>query len=81
MCAIEDAIAESFAFVGTAQAAAEVEYCIVIIQRQYTQILLQFLEPVTNFLGIALMGFSIGLVELIQNCFAIAIAESKRIGL
>ena len=74
MRAIEDAIAECFAFVGTAQAAAEVEHCVVIIQGQYTQILLQFLETVPNFLGISLMGFCVGPVELIQHRLAIWIA-------
>ena len=36
MHSVEDAIPESFAFVGAAQAAAEVEHCVVIIQRQYS---------------------------------------------
>ena len=74
MRAVEDAIPESFAFVCTAQAAAKIENCVVIIQGQYTQILLQFLETVPNLLGISLMGFRIGMVELIQHRLAIWIA-------
>ena len=38
MRAIEDAIAECFAFVGTAQAAAEIEHSVVIFQGQAMQI-------------------------------------------
>ena len=74
MRAVEDAIPESLAFVGTAQAAAKIENCVVIIQGQYTQILLQFLETVPNLLGISLMEFRIGMVELIQHRLAIWIA-------
>ena len=62
MRAIEDAIAECFAFVGTAQAAAEVEHCVVIIQRQGVQKFLQFLETITNLRRIALVGFGLGLI-------------------
>ena len=74
MRAVEDAIPESLALIGTAQAAAKIENCVVIIQGQYTQILLQFLETVPNLLGISLMGFRIGMVELIQHRLAIWIA-------
>ena len=49
------AVDKSLAFVCTAQAATQIENRIVIIQGQNTQIFLQLLETVTNFLGIMLM--------------------------
>ena len=62
MRAVEDAIPESFAFVCTAQAAAEVEHCVVIIQRQGVQKFLQLLESITDLCWITLVGFGIGLI-------------------
>ena len=41
------------------------------------QILLQLLESITNLLGIVLMGFCIGMVELIQYRQTIRIARVK----
>ena len=59
------------------QATTQIENCVVIIQWQYTQILLQLLESITNLLGIVLMGFCIGMVELIQYRLTIRIARVK----
>ena len=73
MRAIEDAIAECFAFVGTAQAAAEVEHCVVVRQRQGVQKFLQFLKSITDLRRITLLGFSIGLIKLLQDGFAITV--------
>lgn len=49
-----------------AQASAEVDYCIVILQGQGVQKSLPLLETVTDLRGIARMGFGIGLVQLIR---------------
>ena len=67
-------VQESFAFICAAQAAAEIEHSIVILQGQGMQKLLQFLETVTNLRRIAFVGLSIGLVQLIQNGFAVTVA-------
>ena len=81
MHSVEDAIPESFAFVCTAQAAAEVEHCVVVIQWQGVQVFLQLLKAITNLRRIALVGFSIGLIELIQYCFATAVTGIKGMAL
>ena len=60
-----------------AQVATQIEHCVVILQGKHTQILFQFLESVTNFFGIALMGFCVGPVELIQHRPTIGIAGVK----
>ena len=62
MSTVLQTVQESFAFVGTAQAAAEIEHSIVILQGQGMQKLLQFLETVTNLRRIAFVGLGIGLV-------------------
>ena len=63
---------EGFPLVGGAEAAAEIKDGIVIVQGQGFQETLQFLETLADFQWIGFMGFAIGLVELIQNGFAIA---------
>lgn len=62
MCAVLQAVTKSFAFIGAAQAATQVENRIVIFQRQFSQKPLQLLKAVANLGGIAFMGFGIGLV-------------------
>ena len=62
MCAVEDAIPESFAFIGTTQAAAEIEHGIVVVQWQSVQKFLQLLETITDLRWITLVGFGIGLI-------------------
>ena len=79
MSTVLQTVQESFAFVGTAQVAAEIEHSIVILQGQGVQKSLQFLETVTNLRRIAFVGLSIGLVKLIQNCLAVTIPGIKRI--
>lgn len=44
MCSILQTIQEGFAFVGTAQAAAEIKNSVVIIQGQLAQKFFQFLK-------------------------------------
>ena len=78
---ILQAVDKSLAFVCTAQAATQIENRIVIIQGQNTQIFLQLFETVTNFLGIMLMGFCVGMVELIQHRLVVGIAGVKGMGL
>ena len=63
---------EGLMLVGGAEAAAEGKDGVVIVQGQGFQKRLQFFEAVTDFRWIGFMGFAIGLVELIQNGFAIA---------
>ena len=72
MCAVKQTVMEGFPLVGGAEAAAEIKDGIVIVQGQGFQETLQFLETLADFRWIGFMGFAIGLVELIQNGFAIA---------
>ena len=62
VCAVLETIEEGFMLVGGAEAAAEVEHCVVIIQRQGVQKFLQLLESITDLGGIILVGFGIGLI-------------------
>ena len=68
---------EGFVLVGGAEAAAQVKDCVVIVQGQGFQKRFQFFETVSNFWRIGFVGFAIGLVELIQNGFAIAAPRVK----
>ena len=68
---------EAFAFVGCAQATTEVKNGVVIVQGQGFQKRLQFCETVSNFRRVGFVGFAIGLVELIQNGFGIAVPGIK----
>lgn len=77
MSSINQAVAEGFALVGGAEAAAEVKDGVVIVQRQGFQKRLQFFETLADFRRIGFVGFAIGLVELIQNGFAIAAPRVK----
>ena len=77
MCTIEQTVAEGFFLVGCTQAAAEVKDGVVIVQRQGFQKRLQFFETLADFRRIGFVGFAIGLVELIQNGFAIAAPRVK----
>ena len=62
MRAVEDTVPESFAFVSTAQSAAEIEHSVVVIQWQGVQKFLQLLESITDLRWITLVGFGIGLI-------------------
>ena len=77
MRSINQAVAESLFLVGCSQATTEVKNGVVIVQGQGFQKRLQFFEAVTDFRWIGFMGFAIGLVELIQNGFAIAASGIK----
>lgn len=69
MCPILQTIQESLVFVGRAKTAAEIEYRIVVLQGQGVQEFLQFLKSITNLRRVTLMGFTVGLVELLQYSF------------
>ena len=71
------AITKSFALIGDAKAAAEVENSVVIIQRKLAEELFQFFETIANLRRIGFVGFCISLVKLIQNGFAAAITAVK----
>ena len=73
MRSVEDAIPKGFPFVCTAQAAAEIEHSVVVIQWQGVQKFLQLLESITDLRRITLVGFSIGLIKLLQDGFAITV--------
>ena len=77
MCAIQQAVAESFFLVGGAQMAAEMEDGIVIAQVQGIQIVLKLPEPLTDFRRIGFVGFGIGLVDLVEYSLRIAVPRIK----
>ena len=77
MCPINQAVAEGFCLVGSTQVAAEIKDCIVITQGQGFQKTFQFLKAFADFLWIGFVGFGIGLVELIENGFSIAVPGIK----
>ena len=77
MRSIEQTMVEGFFLVGCTQAAAEVKDGIVIVQGQGFQETLQFLEALADLRRIRFVGFGIGLVELIENCFSIAVPGIK----
>ena len=64
-------------FIGGAEAAAEVENSIVIIQRKIAEELFQLFEAVTDFRRIGFVGFGVSLVKMIQDGFAAAITAVK----
>ena len=68
MRTVSQTIQKSFPFVGTAQAAEEIEHCVVI---------LQILKAITNLRWITFVGFGISVVHLIQNGFTIAATQIK----
>ena len=77
MRTIKQTVAEGFFLVGSTQAAAEVKYGVVIVQGQGFQETLQFLEALADFRWVGFVGFCVGLVELIENSFSIAIPGIK----
>lgn len=77
MCAIQQAVAESFFLVGGAQMAAEMEDGVVIAQVQGIQIVFKLPEPLTDFRRIGFVGFGIGLVELVEYSLRIAVPWIK----
>ena len=77
MRAIEQAVAEGFFLVGCTQTATEVKDSVVIVQGQVFQETLQFLEALADFRRIGFVRFGIGLVELVENGFSIAVPGIK----
>ena len=77
MCAINQAMAEGFFLVGSTKAATEVKDGVVIVQGQGFQKTLQLLETLADFWRIGFVGFGIGLVELVENGFSIAVPGIK----
>ena len=77
MCPINQAVAEGFCLVGSTQAAAEVKDGVVITQGQGFKETLQFLEAFADFGWIGVVGFCIGLVELIENGFGVSVPSIK----
>ena len=77
MCAIEQAVTEGFFLVGCAQAAAEVKDSVIIVQGQSFQKTLQFLETFADFGWIVFVGFCVGLIELIENSYSVAVPGIK----
>ena len=77
MRTIKQTVAEGFFLVGCTKAAAEVKDGVVIVQGQGSQKTLQFLETFADFGWIGFMGFGIGLVELVENGFSIAVPGIK----
>lgn len=72
-----NAIIKSFAFIRDAEATAEVKNCVVVVQGEFTEELFQFLKSLADLWWIGFVGLCVGLVQLIQNCFTIAITEIK----
>ena len=81
MCAVLQTIKEGFVFVGGAEAAAEVEDGVVIVQWKGFQEMLQFCKASLDFWRIGLAGLCVGLVELIEDGFAVAVTGLKRVGI
>ena len=77
MRSVEQSVAEGFFLVGRTQAAAEAKDGIVIVQGQGFQKTLQFFETLADLRRIGFMGFGIGLVELVENSFGIAVPSVK----
>jgi len=77
MRSIEQTVAEGFFLVGCAQAAAEIKDGVVIAQGQGFKETLQFLKTFADLWWIGFVGFGIGLVELVENGFRIAVPGIK----
>ena len=77
MDSVEQAVAEGFFLVGCTQSAAEVKDGIVIVQGQGFQETLQFLKTLADLRRIGFVGFGIGLVELVENSYSVAVPGIK----
>lgn len=76
-----EAFEEGFAFVGDAEAAAAVKNCVVIVQGKVAEELFQFLKSLADLLWIGFVGLCIGLLQLIQDRFTVAVTGIKRVGI
>ena len=77
MSSINQAVAEGFFLVCGTKTAAEVKDGIVIVEGQGFQETLQFLETIADFGWIGFVRFCIGMVELVENGFTIAVPGIK----
>ena len=59
LCAIVETVKEGFILVSRAEAAAEMECGIVVIQRQMPQEIVQFFEAFPDVRGIGFVGFCV----------------------
>ena len=75
MCAVLEAVEKGFMFVGGAELATEVEDGVAIFQRKVAEKILQLLKAVADLRWVGFVGFCVGLVKLIQDGFAIGIAQ------
>jgi len=64
-------------FISGAEAAAEVEDCVVIIERQCAKEVFQRFESLTDLRWVAFVGLCVGLIQLIQDSFVVAVAGVK----
>ena len=80
MRAVLEAVNKGFMLVSGAELATEIPYGVIIIQGQVTQKVIQFLESVADLRWVGFVGFCVGLVELVQDGFAIGITGIKRMG-
>ena len=81
LCAVVEAVKESFVFVCCAEAAAQIEDGVVILQGYAIQQGIQFFEAVPYVRGIGFVGFLVGPVQLFQDSCTIRIAGVERAGL
>ena len=80
MESILNTVDEGFTIISTAETATEVKDCVVIFQREVTEILFQFLKTITDFCWVAFVGLCVGLVKLIQHGFTITVPRVKGMG-
>ena len=64
-------------FIGSTEAATEVKDGIIIFQWQMSQQVIQFTEAIPDIRWVGFIGFLIGLVQLVQDGFAVAVAGIK----
>ena len=81
MCAILQAVQKCFMLIGSTELATEIPYCIVIIHGQTAQEVIQFFESVVDLRRVGFVGLGVGLVQLVQDGFAITIAGVEWVGL
>ena len=74
-----EAVEKGFMFVGSTEVAAEGEDGVVIFQRKVAEKILQLIKAVADLWWVTFVGFCVGLVELIQNSFAIGVTQIDRV--
>ena len=79
--AVLQAVEEGFVFLGGAEAAAEIEDGVIIVQGQSFRNALQFCEAGLDLRQVGLVGLCVGLVKLIQDGLAVAVTGLKRVGI